>query len=122
MSDKYRPGDWYLICEATGFKIRRSDAVQQWDGAWVHKDFVDVEHPLERPRQASKARPLYPTRPEPTNVFVDVPDEAFSDDDDQISAFMIVAEAGSYVMTGTNVTLTASGQNQKLDFSVNTNS
>lgn len=73
MSDKYVPGDYWLLCEATGFKIRRSEAVKQWDGAWVHKDFVDVEHPLETPREASKARPVFPTRPEPTDTFVTVP-------------------------------------------------
>lgn len=73
MSDNYKSGDWYLLCEATGWKIRRSDAVQQWDGAWVHKDFVDVKHPLEDPRTPSKQYPVYPTRSEPTDTFVTVP-------------------------------------------------
>lgn len=118
MSDKFRPGDYWLICDASGFKIRRSDAVQQWDGAWVHKDFCDVRHPLEDPREASKARPVYPTRPEPTDVFVDVAESY----EPEITAFTVTADAGSYVMTGTDVTLTNSGVSQRLDFSVSTNS
>lgn len=113
MSDKFRPGDYYLICEASGFKIRRSDAVMQWDGAWVHKDFCDVEHPLETPRQASKARPVYPTRPEPTDVFIDV-EESFLP---EVHVFTVTADPGSYVMTGTDVTLTNSGVDFSLDFS-----
>jgi hypothetical protein len=105
VTDKYRPGDYYLICEATGFKIRRSDAVMQWDGAWVHKDYCDVKHPLEDPREASKAYPVFPTRPEPTDSFITVPD-AFSGDEGSLS---LVLASGTYTHTGTDVTFTLSG-------------
>ncbi len=79
MSDSFILGDYYLLCSATGFKIRRSEAVKQYDGQWVHKDYCDVEHPLEHPREASKARPVHPTRPEATDTFIDVPTSSFTD-------------------------------------------
>jgi hypothetical protein len=73
MSDKFIPGDHYILCEATGFKIRKSEAVQQWDGAWVKKGFEDPKHPLDEVRTPTPARPAYPVRSEPTDSFVTVP-------------------------------------------------
>lgn len=43
----YVAGDYYLLCEVCGFKIRRSEARKRWDGAMVcHKDFEE-RHPLD---------------------------------------------------------------------------
>jgi hypothetical protein len=70
MSDLYRRGDYYLICAQSGRKIRRSEAVKQWDGVWVHRDFCDEVNPLDWPRKATPQRPVYPVRPEPTDVFI----------------------------------------------------
>lgn len=78
MGDNYIPGDYYILCQATGFKIRRSEAVKQYDGAWVHKDFVDAAHPLDYPREPTKARPVYPTVPEPTDNFIEDTDTFYS--------------------------------------------
>jgi hypothetical protein len=118
MSDLYRRGDYYLICAQSGRKIRRSEAVKQWDGVWVHRDFCDAPNPLDWPRKATPQRPVYPVRPEPTDVFITGYGETPT-----VVAFTITAEAGSYLITGTDVTLTnTTVTNLKLDFSTAANS
>lgn len=66
----YRPGDYYLTCQRTGEKIRRSQAVRQWDSLIVKKGHEDPKHPLDMPRHPSK--PYVPTftSPEPPDRFI----------------------------------------------------
>lgn len=49
----YLAGDFYLLCEVCGFKRRRSEALERWDGAIVCAPHVrggcyEEEHPLDR--------------------------------------------------------------------------
>jgi hypothetical protein len=44
---EYRRGDNLLICDRSGFVIRRSEAKKTWDGLWVHKDFWEPRHPQD---------------------------------------------------------------------------
>ena len=43
----YIPGDWWMICERTGFKCRRSEMRKEWTGAWVHKSVYNERHPQD---------------------------------------------------------------------------
>lgn len=43
----YIPGDYYLLCEVCGFKIRRTKAFKRWDGAMVCKKDFEQRHPLD---------------------------------------------------------------------------
>lgn len=45
--DKYRPGDFYVKCDHTGFKIRRSEARMTWDNLLVRRDTWEPRHPQE---------------------------------------------------------------------------
>lgn len=45
--DVYIPGDYYLLCEVCGFKIRRSEAFKRWDGAMVCGPDYEERHPLD---------------------------------------------------------------------------
>lgn len=54
----YVPGDYYLLCDCCGFKIRRSEARERWDGAMVCQADYEERHPLD----------LVEPRPEQQNV------------------------------------------------------
>jgi hypothetical protein len=69
--DTYRPGGHWLIDDRTGERIRASDAVEEWNGAVVHKDDSETRHPQEliRPR-ADRQVPGGPIRSDPIAEFV----------------------------------------------------
>lgn len=75
----YIKGDYYLTCQRTGEKIRRSEAVKQWDGLIVKKGHEDPKHPLEYPMTPTK--PYVPTfvSPEPADHFVEPGDVTEND-------------------------------------------
>lgn len=43
----YVAGDYYLLCDVCGFKIRRSEASKRWDGAMVCSKDYEERHPLD---------------------------------------------------------------------------
>lgn len=42
---EYRPGDHKIVCERSGRVIWASEARQEWNGRWVHKDWWEPKHP-----------------------------------------------------------------------------
>lgn len=66
----YIPGDYYLLCDVCGFKKRRTECLERWDGAMVCREDFEERHPLDliRPRAdrqnvraARFAEPVYVT-------------------------------------------------------------
>lgn len=47
MRDKYVPGDWNVICDATGQKVKASQAKKRWDGMWVVPEHWEERHPMD---------------------------------------------------------------------------
>ena len=43
----YRPGDWNMICDVCGFKIKASESMHRWDGFRVCKKDWEPRHPLD---------------------------------------------------------------------------
>jgi hypothetical protein len=43
----YVPGDYYLLCDICGFKIRRSEAFKAWDGSMRCSKDYEERHPLD---------------------------------------------------------------------------
>lgn len=78
MSDKFRKGDYFIIDASTGFKIRISEAVRQWDGTLVHKDNEDPFHPLDRKLQVRPQRQPREINPEGEDIFLS-PNEVTAD-------------------------------------------
>lgn len=60
----------YEVCQKSGFKSKPKELVQQWDGAWVHRDFVDKRHPQEFVR-GLRERALPQAPPEQADSFID---------------------------------------------------
>lgn len=44
---EYKPGDYYCVCDYSGFKIRRSEARMTWRGYLVRKDFWEPRQPQD---------------------------------------------------------------------------
>lgn len=65
MSDRYRPGDHYLIDDRTGFKIRRSDAREEWNGLIVDKRAFEARHPQDFVRGVEDDQAVDDPRPRP---------------------------------------------------------
>jgi len=52
----YTPGDYNVICDRTGRKVKRSQCVKQWDGHIVLREHAEERHPQDSlpPGRASK--------------------------------------------------------------------
>lgn len=59
----YKPGDYFVICDVSGFKSLRSECVKQWDGAIVRKEFAEERHPLDLQKPPRPERAPKETRP-----------------------------------------------------------
>ena len=70
----WKPGDFYVICDASGEKVYRSQCVKQWDGAIVKREYADPRHPLDFQRPPKPERVPKETRPEAADVFLDYGD------------------------------------------------
>ena len=68
----FKSGDHYILCDYSGFKIRRSEARRTWDGYLVRKDFWEERHPQDFVRGRRDKMSVTPgeTRGESTNVFL----------------------------------------------------
>ena len=58
------------ICDASGFKFPLSELVRQWDGALVHRRFVDKRNPQDFVRGVKDDMGLRNPRPEAADVFI----------------------------------------------------
>lgn len=71
MADLYTPGDYYIICDECGFKVRASESRKRWDGRRVcHADW-EPRHPQDFVRGKADRQRVPDPRPEPTDVFLD---------------------------------------------------
>jgi hypothetical protein len=69
----YKSGDWLVICDVCGKEMLASKAKQRWDGFIVCSKDWEPRHPMDflKVRKESNRVPF--TRPEPADVFVEVP-------------------------------------------------
>ncbi|NIW96980.1 MAG: hypothetical protein GWN13_01800 [Phycisphaerae bacterium] len=68
--DKYRPGDYYIQCDYSGFKIRRSQAKKKWDGLLVDRRFWEIRHPQDFVRGIKDRQAVPDPRPEGDDTFL----------------------------------------------------
>lgn len=61
-----------FICDLSGFKLKLSDGVKQWDGAFVGRKFVDRRNPQDFVRGVKDNGALPVSRPEAPDVFIDI--------------------------------------------------
>ena len=66
----YIPGDHNVICDFSGFKIKRSQARKMWDGSMVRWDFWESRHPQDFVRSKTDRQRVEDARPEGSDTFL----------------------------------------------------
>ena len=72
LKNHYTSGDWNVICDSCGKKIKASIAKHRWDGLIVCPEDFEVRHEQDfvRARQDKITVPY--VRPKPADIFVNV--------------------------------------------------
>jgi hypothetical protein len=72
MSDDldYRPGDWYRICDRTGFKIRARRTRKQWNGYWVRDQSWEPRNAQDLVKGIADYQSVPEPRPRPPVRFI----------------------------------------------------
>lgn len=73
MRTHYVPGEWNAICDRCAFQFKSSALRKEWTGLMVCNNCHETRHPqtLIQARSETIATPW--SRPEPEDVFIDVP-------------------------------------------------
>lgn len=74
MSNNYRAGDYYVICDVCGFKIRASETRRRWDNLRVCTKDWESRHPQDFVRGRRDRQRVPDPRPEPADNFIEVGD------------------------------------------------
>ena len=56
--EKAIEGEWNIIDDLSGFKIKSSEAIINWDGLCVHRDWSDKRNPQDFLRAVRDQKPL----------------------------------------------------------------
>jgi hypothetical protein len=64
----YIPHDYWMICQRTGLKFRRSEMRQEWTGQWVHKDVWNPRHPQDYVKSITEDPSVFPSFPDVEQV------------------------------------------------------
>jgi hypothetical protein len=71
-ADYYKSGDYNSICDYCGRKLKFSALRKTWDGFYTCKQCWEPRHPQDFVRGVKDVQSVPVTRPESTDVFVDV--------------------------------------------------
>jgi len=71
MSNEYRPGDHYVICDECGFRYRASETRKRWDGLRVCTKDYESKHPQEGVRGRRDRMAVKNARPEAPDSFLE---------------------------------------------------
>lgn len=74
----YKPGDYWVIDDISGFKIRASESVKQWNGLRVHRDWAEQRNPQDFVRAVIDQQRVPDPRPEAPDRFLE-PNEVTPD-------------------------------------------
>jgi len=69
---RYDRGDWSVLCDVCGRKLKASDLRQRWDGLKVCTEDWEPRQPQDFVRGVADYQAPPWTRPEPANNFIDV--------------------------------------------------
>lgn len=69
-SDRFPLGDYNVICDYSGFKVRASECRRTWDGYYVHKKYWEPRHPQDFVRGRVDRQTVEIARPEQEDRFI----------------------------------------------------
>lgn len=67
---KYVAGDFYRICDRTGFKVRASRTKKQWNGYIVRKESWEARHPQDFVKGVADHMAVPEPRPRPHTNYI----------------------------------------------------
>jgi hypothetical protein len=70
MTRKLRPGDFWRICDRSGFRTPASKTTKEWNGLIVRDDLAEARHPQDFVRGIPDNMKVPDPRPEPVPVYV----------------------------------------------------
>jgi len=79
VSNGYIPGDYYVICDVFGFKVRASDTRKRWDNARVCSKDWETRHPQDYVRGRRDRQRVADPRSEAADTFLDIGDVTADD-------------------------------------------
>lgn len=79
MDGYYKPGDNYFLCPVCGLKKRVSEGRYRWDKEYVCNPCWEPKHPQESVKARMDRMSARISRPEPSDVFIDVTDVTWGD-------------------------------------------
>lgn len=68
----WEEGDYNALCDGCGFKFKASELRERYDGMMVCSEDWEPRHPSERSLSIRSPKTLPWTRPESTDVYLDV--------------------------------------------------
>lgn len=68
---RYVSGDWLIICDVCGDKIRSSESKQRWDGLIVCNKDWETRHSLDFIRSRTDKITVPFSRPRPTDIYTE---------------------------------------------------
>lgn len=71
-------GDHMIICDRSGEKCLRSEAVKEWNGLLVKREYAEKRHPLDAPPPIDKE--IVAKDPRPENFIFVEPGDITEDD------------------------------------------
>ena len=114
MGDDYRPGDFYRICDRTGFKVRASETAKEWNGLIVRDQSYETRHPQDFVRGVYDKQNVPDPRPEPTGRSVGNPATSLASEGDPSDTIITVYSTEGMVAGDTLQIVTDSGLTSKV--------
>lgn len=71
----YKPGDFYRICDITGFKIRASKTRKQWNGYIVRTKSWEARNAQDLVRGIADYQVVPEARPRPATIYITNPNQ-----------------------------------------------
>lgn len=70
-ADFWAPGDYNVICDRTGFKLKRSQCRREWNGLLVRRESFEERHPQDFLRSREEDQTVPDPRSESAAVFIE---------------------------------------------------
>ena len=72
MDNYYKPGSYNVICDRTGFKLKREQCQTEWNGLLVRRESWEARHPqdLIRSKMDDQSVPAGEANPPGEDIFL----------------------------------------------------
>src|SRR3990167_3255709 len=111
--DKYHPGNHYKISDRSGFKLRASETVKEWNGLIVGRNEYEERHPQDFVRAIFDHQAVVDPRPDPAPRTVGPVTTALASEGDPSDTIITVSATEGMVNGDTLRVITESGYVQK---------